>query len=83
MWELNIWLTKEDFYALENIRGANWDKRGSIKAGKSAKSNTFWCFNNEFNVISILVGEDDESWDFAVRFPPEQFEKLINKHINE
>ena len=82
-WELNIRMKDEEFYSLENIRSAVWSERNSIEAGTSANSHVFWVFQKESETVSILVGQDDESWDFGVSFPIEQIECLITKFVND
>lgn len=79
-WELNIHIGNQELYLLKMIRFANWDTKSSIKAGTSSSSAVFWVYDEKNKMISICVGHDDETWDFAVCVPitiiEEAFEKL-------
>jgi hypothetical protein len=52
---------------LAGIRDTDWAARKTIKAGKSANSSVFWTAEND--IVIIMVGHDDETWDFAVCIP--------------
>ena len=68
-WELNIHLSEQELVELKHIRSANWNARQSIKAGVSANASVFWAYNNDRETVSVLIGQDDESWDFGVMLP--------------
>jgi hypothetical protein len=76
-WEMNVWMTAEELALIPNVRTARWDGRGSIQLGECAGFPTFWSFEN--GNISILVGHDDESWDFGVTLP----ERIIDDVLAE
>lgn len=64
--EINVWLTDDDIERLGMLRAASWDARQSIRAGVSAGMSVFWATTNDR--VTIMVGEDDETWDIAVSF---------------
>ncbi|MGN6610081.1 MAG: hypothetical protein ACTHMS_24120 [Jatrophihabitans sp.] len=73
-WELNIWARAADYAQLGNIRDASWDDRSSLKVGTSAGADVFWV--SDERGVSILVGQDDETWDFAVTVPEHIVQRL-------
>lgn len=77
-WELNVQLNIEEFKKLKEITSYSWES-GSFRAGVSANSPVFWSCDE--NLISILVGEDDELWDFGVFIPQRDFLKSLENEI--
>jgi hypothetical protein len=75
-YEINIWFTLGEIEKLNSTKNTLWEK-GSIKAGKSANSNVFWSHDN--GIVAILIGEDDEVWDFGVFIPLNKFEEMLNE----
>jgi hypothetical protein len=76
LYELNIRINKNEIILLKKFKGANWENRKTIKAGLSANSNVFWAYNED-KTVSIMVGDDDETWDFAVIIPLKIMEKIF------
>lgn len=69
-YELNIILEKNELeYILKHIKSAIWHKRDSIKMGYCAGANVFWNYTPEVDKISILIGQDDESWAIGFLLP--------------
>jgi hypothetical protein len=66
-WELNIWLTESDIASLKAIRPGPWTDRKSLQSGTVARAPVFWSI--EAGKLTILVGEDDETWDAAFTLP--------------
>jgi hypothetical protein len=66
-WELNIWLTERDIVNLKAIRPGSWADRKSLQSGTVARAPVFWSI--EDGKLTILVGEDDETWDAAFTLP--------------
>jgi hypothetical protein len=81
-WEINIHMTAEEFQALSNLCHANWETRGSVKAGYSANSPVFWSYHDDEKLVSILVGQDDETWDFAVTISIVEFVNQYSQSIH-
>lgn len=83
-WELNILLTGAEIRSLAEIRNTDWAARKTIKAGESANSAVFWTAENDTAII--MVGHDDETWDFAVSIPTiliDEIEKEVVKRQDE
>ena len=80
-WELNVHLPHKEFYELSRIHTANWETRASIKAGLSAGASVFWTYHSGRRVVTILVGHDDETWDFAVVVPEFQFIEAVSPYM--
>jgi hypothetical protein len=51
---------------------------GSVKVGESAGAPAFWSVGKDGRV-SILVGHDDETWDFGVSVPLATFEEILRE----
>ncbi|MEU7742161.1 hypothetical protein [Nonomuraea sp. NPDC049158] len=66
-WELNIRAPLADLVRLRGIREADWDARRSLPVGTCADAHVFWVANEE--QATILIGQDDETWDIAVTVP--------------
>jgi hypothetical protein len=79
IYELNIWLKKDELNLLKNIKNADWENRDSIKAGISSNASVFWAYDDKNKIVSILVGHDPETWDFSVTIPIKTIEKLLEE----
>lgn len=66
-WELNIWATTDEFWKLADIEKTDWSQRRTLKVGTCAGAPVWW--NERDGMVSILIGEDDESWDLGVTVP--------------
>ncbi len=67
LFELNISMTTEEMQMLPRVRNARWDDRASLQLGETTGSPAWWSCDERY--VSILVGEDDECWDFGVKLP--------------
>ncbi len=67
VFELNVSMSIEELQMLPDIKNAHWEDRSSLRIGSSAGSPAWWSCDE--GVLSILVGEDDEYWDFGVTLP--------------
>ena len=69
--ELNVRIRPDEVEKFEQVRNMPWVK-GSVRIGECAGSPAFWCVGEDGDdSVSILVGTDDECWDFAVSLPPD------------
>ena len=75
-YELNIWLRSDEIEKLKLVKSTSWGN-GSLQLGKSANNNVYWSHDN--GNISILVGDDDEVWDFGVNIPDKNLEEILNE----
>lgn len=72
--ELNVWLRLTELPLLRRVPSTPWES-GAIPIGKSASSTAFWSCDDAR--VSVVVGGDDETWDFGVSFPESTFEELL------
>lgn len=66
-WELNVRATPEELASLHAIRDGDWASRRSLHVGQSVGSRVHWSAAGDN--VTIMVGNDDETWDFAVMVP--------------
>jgi hypothetical protein len=74
-WEINVSMTPNELMLIPKARTARWDERGSIRLGECAGASTFWSCQD--GNLSILVGHDDECWDFGVWIPEGIIDEVI------
>jgi len=72
---MNIWLTANELALVPSVRAAGWDECQSIQLGLCAGAPAFWSCENDN--LSILVGRDDECWEFGVTLPEEIIDDVI------
>lgn len=76
-WELNIRIYPDEVPALLRVRSADWNQRATVRIGTTAGAPVFWsCRDGE---LSVLVGDDDETWDIGFTFPEKVMVELISK----
>jgi hypothetical protein len=67
--ELNVSVMPRDIPQFDRVRTARWID-GAVRIGEAAGAPVFWCVNDEDDAaISVLVGNDDQTWDIAVTLP--------------
>lgn len=74
-WEVNVRATPQDVAELSAVRGAAWSDRGSIAVGEAAGAAAFW--SSEGDMVTLLIGHDDETWDVAVSFPISILDEIL------
>ncbi|XGV95718.1 MAG: hypothetical protein ACAF41_23620 [Leptolyngbya sp. BL-A-14] len=75
--ELNIWLKFSDVAAiLSGIPGG--DGVHALAAGTSANAQAFWALGGSGELF-IVVGHDDETWDFGVTLSPRSRDELLRE----
>jgi hypothetical protein len=79
MFELNVLIRLDELDALERVSSADWDRRGSLQIGRCGSAPVFWSSDTES--LSILVGHDDESWDFGVTLPRRTLEAILSEAV--
>jgi hypothetical protein len=80
-WEVNVRGSVDDFLKLAEIRSTNWNERGSLRAGESAGAPVFWA--SEGNQATLLIGNDDETWDVAITVPVPVVEQIGDEAVRE
>lgn len=63
-WELNVWFSAAEVARFHDFEPGRWDDRASVRLGQSAGSPVFW--SRDQDGVAIMVGRDDETWDFSV-----------------
>ncbi len=76
-WELNISMTRDELALIPDVQAAHWNNRGSLHIGRCAGLPTFW--SCEDGKLSILIGQDDESWDFGVTMSEAVIDNMITE----
>ncbi len=76
-WEINIWMTKAEIKMIPNVRTARWSERTCLHIGKCTGVQT--CWSCEDGNLSILVGHDDECWQFGIIIPESELDNIIAK----
>jgi len=66
-WEINIGLTETDIATLKAVRPGSWAERESLRCGIVGRAPVFWSTKDRY--LTLLIGDDDESWDIAVTLP--------------
>lgn len=64
--EMNVWFAPGEIEKLRGLGTASWDERRAIRAGVAAGAPVFW--SSDHDEVTVLVGEDDETWDIAMSF---------------
>ena len=77
-WELNVHLDSREVSRLPDITQCSWQKRQALRIGKSGSSDVFWSVDD--GELAILVGHDDETWDFGVFVPQSVLDAIIAEH---
>ena len=73
-YELNIWVPDLDIPKLRNL--PKWEP-GSEQIGSSAGRPAFWSLDD--GRISVLIGQDDQTWDFGVSFDTATHREIVEE----
>jgi hypothetical protein len=78
--EMNVWVQEADLPKLAEVRGRRWEL-GALRIGRSAGTPAWWSVEAEEDgrSLSIVVGDDDESWDLNFRFPLETLDAILRE----
>lgn len=74
-WEVNFRATPGELARLEDIHSADWTARRSRQVGESSGSRVYWSASTE--TATIMIGHDDETWDFAVQVPLSYVDRIV------
>jgi hypothetical protein len=78
--ELNVHVRPVEVPRFELVASKPWSK-GSIRIGECAGSPVFWCVDESGSkYVSVLVGRDDQLWDFAILLPPDSID-VVQRNI--
>jgi hypothetical protein len=73
-YEATVLIPPRDVGKLQHVRSTPW-LTGSMRIGGVAGQPAFWSY--EKRTVSILVGEDDQMWEFGIFFSLKTLEKII------
>jgi len=73
-WELNVAFSPPEVHELLETELPSW-LSGSLKVGVSAGQAVAWSCDD--GRVSILVGHDDQSWDFGVFVSIDEFASIL------
>lgn len=79
--EINVRIPGGDMAKLDGVRLAAWDSRRSLQIGEVAGAGAWWCVDVHAGTLSILVGEDDETWDVAATLPIGTLDAIISEVV--
>ena len=74
--EVNVRIDLPAVPRLRQVASTTWES-GCLQIGTSAQSQAYWCA--DATTASILVGLDDQTWDFAFAFPLALLAELISE----
>ncbi|GAB3881452.1 hypothetical protein GCM10029964_037540 [Kibdelosporangium lantanae] len=74
-WELNFRATADDLARLSQVRDTDWAARRCLHIGESAGSPVHWATDGQ--TTTIMVGQDDETWDIAVAVPTAAVDRIV------
>lgn len=74
-WELNFQATPEELISLSAVRKTDWTARQSQHVGECAGSAVHWTADGD--TVTIMVGDDDETWDVAVMVPVAVVDRIV------
>lgn len=77
--EINVIISNTEIIKLSEVKQTNWNS-GALQIGTVAGVRAYWC-NSGDNMISILIGNDDQTWDIGLRLP-ENIISMIYDEIN-
>ena len=72
-YELNVFFQFAEITALESVPNASWH-HGALNIGSCAGHRVWWSCDD--SVVSVLVGRDDQTWDFGIDIPLAEFPNL-------
>jgi hypothetical protein len=79
--EINVDVPVEFVDRLNLVRQTPWGS-GALHIGTSAGMPAWWCVGDESEdtrILSILVGQDDETWDIAVQLPIDTVDEVLRE----
>ena len=78
--EVNVLVPVDQAGLLGRVRDTPWAS-GALQIGTSAGAPAWWCTGDadgeDSDNMSILVGEDDQSWDIALQFPIATIDEVL------
>ena len=78
-WLMLIHIPPEEVPRLSEVTSRPWDQ-GALRIGDSAGASAFWSTNGEEDrdVVVIVIGQDDETWDISVAIPATTIDSILD-----
>jgi hypothetical protein len=78
--EVNVIVAVAEADGLKRVRNTSWES-GALRIGTSAGVPAWWCAGDggHQNTLSILIGEDDETWQIALQLPIEAIDDILRE----
>ena len=78
--EIHIFMDAVEAPKLSEVRGRRWEL-GALRIGRSLETPAWWSVEaeEEGRNLSIVFGDDDQSWGLALRFPLEAIDEIRRK----
>jgi hypothetical protein len=73
-WELNLYVTPTELLSIAEVRAATWNDRSSYRLGAVGRMPAWWCVDGD--EMDVLIGEDDETWEIALRMPTSVLDQI-------
>jgi hypothetical protein len=73
-WEFQFRVQPQELCRLRDIRDADWSARRALHLGTVFGVPIHWCINDD--LVSVLVGHDDETWQIGIFMPVEVADRL-------
>lgn len=80
LFEANFWIPLPDMEKLKRVRETAPEDE-SIQIGHSAGSPAFWS-RGEGDLVMIVVGDDDQTWDIGLSVPDAIFTEILVKVLS-
>jgi hypothetical protein len=74
-WELNFRASPDELISLSTVRETDWADRRCLHVGQCAGSQVHWAADGD--VVTVMVGDDDETWDVAVTVSLATVDKVV------
>lgn len=81
--EVNVLIPAAEADRLSRVRRTPWEG-GALRIGTSAGAPAWWCagggdIDDDTTTVSILIGEDDQTWDVALQLPAEVIDDVLRE----
>lgn len=75
--ELNVYVTRPELGQIEQVRSTDARNHRTHRMGTILEATAWWCIDLEADVVHILGGHDDETWDVGATLPLATLEAIL------
>ena len=79
--ELNVFLTDDELHRLSSVPDFDWAAGRTLQVGRCGGARAHWGIRE--GRCDLLVGEDDETWDFGVNLPGDVWRTVLQAVARE